>query len=117
MKPLIINTNLTENQYQNNKDIEEVIIKGNVTTIPEGCFAGCNNLKKVTFENGVTDIEACAFFDCSNLNKIVVPDTMKTIKDFSFHNCNKDVIVDSNNKLNNIKFGVNNDIISNYFMP
>lgn len=49
MKTLVINADLMENQYQNNKDIEEVIIKGNVTTIPEGCFAGCNNLKKSNF--------------------------------------------------------------------
>ena len=116
MKVLVINTDLRENQYQNNKDIEEVIIKGNVTVIPEGCFAGCDNLKKVTFENGVTDIEACAFFDCDNLNKIVVPDTMKTIKDFAFHGCNNNIIINSNNKLKNVKFGVNNNVISNYFI-
>ena len=116
MKTLVINTDLIENQYQNNKDIEEVIIKGNVTIIPEGCFARCDNLKKVTFENGVIDIEACAFFDCNNLNKIVVPDTIKTIKDFAFHGCNNNIIVNSDNKLKNIKFGANNDIISNYFI-
>ena len=116
MKTLVINTDLMENQYQNNKEIEEIVIKGNVTTIPEGCFAGCDNLKKVTFENGVTDVEACAFFDCSNLNKIVVPDTMKNIKDFAFHGCNNNIIVRSNNKLKNVKFGINNDIISNYFI-
>ena len=74
-------------------------------------------LKKVTFENGVTDIEACAFFDCDNLNKIVIPDTMKTIKDFAFHGCdNNNIIINSNNNLKNVKFGINNDIISNYFI-
>ena len=41
---------------------------------------------------------------------------MKNIKDFSFHGCNNNIIINSNNKLKNIKFGVNNDVISNYFV-
>lgn len=41
---------------------------------------------------------------------------MKTIKDFAFHGCDNNIIVNSDNKFKNVKFGVNNDVISNYFV-
>ena len=99
-----------------NKNIDKVVFGSNVNYIPENCFNGCNNLKEIVFKGNIDNIETTAFMGCKNL-KTISANNINIIKDFAFHGC--DNIIDFNIKedmANNIIYGINNDILSTYFL-
>ena len=49
-------------------------------TIPEYCFAGCNNLEEIVIPEGVMEVEEEAFDDCKKLKRIVVPSTLNNVQ-------------------------------------
>lgn len=65
--------------FSGQKEIQEVLIKDNVTTIKENAFDSCTNLENVTLGNGLTSISIHAFDYCSKLKDVVFPDSLKTI--------------------------------------
>ena len=106
---------LEEGKYAG-KDIEEVVFNSNVKYIPENCFNGCKNLKKIVFQDYIHSIDAAAFMGCKNLQTINAH-SIGIIEDFAFHGCNN--VIDFNIKedmANNIIYGINNDILSTYFL-
>lgn len=69
--------------------LRSVTLPGELTSIPEGMFAGAKSLLEVTFaENSqLTTVGDYAFEGCEMLSEIVLPDTVKEIGDGAFANC------------------------------
>lgn len=49
-------------------------------TIPEYCFAGCNNLEEIIIPEGVEEVGEEAFDGCKNLKRIIVPSTLNDVQ-------------------------------------
>lgn len=58
--------------FQDNTNIEKVIIPDNVTNIGESAFRGCTALASVTIGNGVQGIGNYTFDDCTALTDLTV---------------------------------------------
>ena len=56
------------------KEITDLVIPNNVTSIGDWVFSGCSGLTSVTIPNSVTSIGISAFYGCSGLQKVIVPD-------------------------------------------
>lgn len=67
--------------FTGQKEIQEVLIKDNVTTINKSAFSSCSSLENVTLGNGLTSISIHAFDYCSKLKDVVFPNSIKTIGD------------------------------------
>ena len=100
--------------FQDNTQLNTVIIPNSVTTIGDKAFDGCYNLFSVTFGNSVQtigeyafrycfsheyipaalsipdsveSIGESAFYSCSNLTSVILGSGIKTIGDTAFCNC------------------------------
>lgn len=69
------------------KGLKSVKISGNLTTISDFMFMGCENLSKVTIAKGVKKIDDGAFNGCTSLKSIVLPDGLKTLGLYCFEKC------------------------------
>lgn len=76
-----IENNVSEGYvFTSQKELQEVIIKDNVTSLGgEQAFKSCTNLENVTLGNGLTSIPAGGFDGCSKLKDVVFPNSLKTI--------------------------------------
>ena len=83
-KTLTVNSNLPVNAYQQNTEIEHVIISSGVTSIGEAAFAECSGLTSVTIPNSVTSIGDAAFYECSGLTTITIPNSVTSIGNLAF---------------------------------
>ncbi len=68
-------------------NIEEVIIKGNITSLGSCLFQDCKNLKRVEFLGRLSAICNSAFENCVNLSEITIPESVKSIEFWAFRNC------------------------------
>ena len=73
--------------YNYRSNIENVIIKPNVTSIGERAFQGCNKLKNIDIPNSVTSIGQSAFLNCSALNSVDIPNSVTAIGPAAFFKC------------------------------
>lgn len=62
-------------------------ISGNLQSIGEGAFRGCNRLSAISIMSGLTSIPADAFANCRNLSSIRIMDSVTEIADSAFDNC------------------------------
>ncbi|ELP84346.1 hypothetical protein EIN_278060 [Entamoeba invadens IP1] len=60
-----------------------------ITSIPRGCFLGCENLSNIVLPEGVTELQDECFFGCKSLKKIVLPSTVVSIGKYSFSECDQ----------------------------
>lgn len=60
---------------------------GNVTSIGNGAFAGCNDFTSITIPDSVTDIGESAFADCGALQTIDMGNGVKNIGSSAFYRC------------------------------
>lgn len=60
-----------------------------VTSVSDGCFAGCNALTTVKLPEGIVTIGSEAFAGCSSLRGIKLPETLTDIGEKAFLNCPK----------------------------
>ena len=67
--------------------LASVEISGTVTSIGEGAFSECAGLKSVTISSSVTSIGGNAFDSCSGLTSITLPGTVTSIGDYAFSLC------------------------------
>ena len=56
------------------------------STIGHACFLDCKNLSDVNLTGNITTIESQAFMNCTALKTIVFPESLKTIEDKAFYN-------------------------------
>ena len=60
---------------------------GDVTSVGDDAFNGCNKLVSITIPDSVTAIGNSAFYYCSILTSITIPDSVTTIGGSAFQNC------------------------------
>ena len=73
------NNVLKSYMFENNENVENVIIPKGITCIEGGSFEYCTNLKNIIIPEGVTHIEDEVFWNCENLHKLVFPKSLKHI--------------------------------------
>lgn len=56
--------------YQNNTDIDELVVEDGVSGIGESAFAGCTSLKKVTIGGDLIMLATAVFKDCTALESV-----------------------------------------------
>lgn len=71
--------------FQDNTNIEKVIIPDNVTNIGESAFRGCTALKSASIGNGVREIKDYAFSDCTSLTDLSVGYNVVSIRGSAFN--------------------------------
>ena len=76
---------IVSNTYENGKGVIE--FDGDVTSIGQYAFNGCNSLTSITIPNSVTSIEYGAFYHCASLKSIALPDNLTTISTCTFDGC------------------------------
>ena len=79
--------------YLNDKEIENLIIPDDVTSIGNYAFSGCSYLNFVTIHENVNSIGVLAFEGCSNLTTITIPEAMKNIGSNAFGGCSELTVV------------------------
>ncbi len=67
--------------------VEEAVIAGALTELPDGFFQGCNSLKSVTLPAGLTKIGTGAFGSCGALQEAVLPNGLREIGSGAFMVC------------------------------
>lgn len=72
-------------KYKNN--VKEMIIDGDVTSIPYECFAGLKNLESVKINSKMKDIQHYAFKDCTKLKTVELNDGLTYLGKGVFENC------------------------------
>ena len=78
---------ISDNAFNNYKNLEEVIVPGTVEKIGELSFALNHNLKKVTLNEGVKEIGMECFSQDTALVEVSLPSTLKTISVGAFLYC------------------------------
>lgn len=101
-----------------NDELKEVTIKGNVDTILDLAFIGCESLEKVKIEKGVRVIGKDAFRWCKSLKEIVIPSSVNYIGACAFTGCENLIKVRLDCKIDKIEYGMfNNCAISEIIIP
>ena len=72
----------TSSPFYGQKNLKEVVLRGNWKTIPSGLFSG-TGIEKLVIPEGVTEIGADAFSG-SSLKEVVLPSTLTNIGDYAF---------------------------------
>ncbi len=77
-KPVQAET-IPREKYMNDKEIKDLVIDEDVTSIGDRAYYGCTNLETVVIPEGVTRIGESAFAMCPNLYSVSIPSTVKSI--------------------------------------
>lgn len=72
---------ISENAFNDHKDIKSVVIPGTVEEIETYTFSNCTELESVTFQEGVKSIYSHSFTNCSSLKSITIPASVTYIAD------------------------------------
>lgn len=70
--------------YIDNKEITDLIIPNEISTIKRYAFIGCRSIKSVKIHSNVTRIEGRAFDNCSSLISVVIGDGIRSIGSNAF---------------------------------
>ena len=95
------------------KQVKEVVVEGNVSSIGNYAFYQLTALKKVSLsDSSVTSIETSAFEKCTNLETVVLGNTLTAIKGNAFKGCGLKEFTLSENltSISSTAFGVNNSL-------
>lgn len=74
------------NAFYGKKDIETVVLNGNVKFDGTGQFDRCSNLSNITIGDGITNIPANCFSNCA-IENITLPDSILELGQNSFSGC------------------------------
>lgn len=75
------------------RNVVEVIIPNNITSLPTNVFKGCSNLEKVVLPNGISSIGYGFCYDCPNLVELNLPDGLEDIGAYFLYGCGLDEVV------------------------
>lgn len=67
-------TSIAHRAFQNNSQIESIILPNTVTVIGTSAFENCVNLQSITIPNSLISINNSAFKDCNKLNTVSITD-------------------------------------------
>ena len=73
--------------FNNNSNLERVVLGSNVKSIGNNAFSDCTSLKSITIPGNVAEIGDSAFYGCTNLTSITIPESVTEIGDSAFENC------------------------------
>lgn len=92
---------ISEEAFQFNDTIVDVVIPEGVTGIGSSAFSCCSNLKQVSFPDSLEKIGFTAFYNCESLENIYIPENVNTIATEAFSGCSniKKIQVAVNNKV------------------
>lgn len=80
-------TTIGKNAFQGCKNLVEVSMPDNISTMQGGAFKDCISLKKIHLSNGISKIFANSFDGCISLKNINIPDGVTEIKRATFKDC------------------------------
>ena len=80
-------TNIGEEAFSGNKNIELVVLPKALTSIADQVFMDCSNLKSVSIPDTVTSIGRGAFGDCTKLAEVQLPKGLTEIPNTFFYGC------------------------------
>ncbi|MCQ2455468.1 MAG: leucine-rich repeat domain-containing protein [Clostridia bacterium] len=69
------------------KDIKNIVVGNDVTSIGDRAFAECYKLKNISLPEGIKSIGRSAFDSCFNLESITLPLSATKIKERAFYRC------------------------------
>lgn len=61
------------------ENVEKIVVKKGITSIPDSAFENFGKLNEVIIENGLKSIGSQAFLDCINLKKVIIPESVTNI--------------------------------------
>lgn len=73
--------------FNNNSNLERVVLGSNVKSIGNNAFSDCTSLKSITIPENVAEIGDSAFYGCTNLTSITIPESVTEIGVSAFENC------------------------------
>lgn len=89
---LIIPDNVTSigvNAFYNCGSLSGTNIPDNVTSIGNSAFYGCSSLSDINISDNVTSIGNSAFYSCRSMTDITIPDNVTSIGSNAFANCSR----------------------------
>lgn len=75
------------------RNVVEVIIPNNITSLPQNVFRECSNLEKVVLPNGISSIGNYFCRACTNLVELNLPDGLEDIGTFFLYECGLDEVI------------------------
>ena len=87
-----------EGAFKYRRNIENIIIPGNIKTVETQAFYRCRDLKSVVFNDGVTTIDWLSFYGC-DLRSIIIAKTVNEIDQSAFLSNNnlETITIDTDN--------------------
>lgn len=73
--------------FQNLKQLQKVVIKGDLRIIEESAFQGCEALTEINLPSSLVIIGDSAFRGCSSLASVTLPENMWEIGEYAFAEC------------------------------
>lgn len=80
-------TTIGDYAFKNCLDITSVTIPSHVTSIGDAAFEHCSNIKHVNLSNNLSSIGNNVFADCTSLTSITIPNSVTSIGSNAFHTC------------------------------
>ena len=80
-------TTIGEYAFRNCSSLTTITIPGKVTSIGKSAFESCSSLEKILLPYYLTSIGRSAFRKCTNLIGITIPDKVMSIEDYTFEGC------------------------------
>lgn len=75
------------------RNVVEVIIPNNITSLPNNVFRDCINLEKVVLPNGISSIGDQFCRGCGNLVELNLPDGLENIGIYFLYGCGLDEVI------------------------
>lgn len=72
---------------KDNREITDLVIPEDVTSIGDYTFSRCDGLKSVTFHDKMTYLGSNSFYSCTGLTNVEIPASIKTINGGAFMRC------------------------------
>lgn len=104
-----------ENAFFNCVSMKSIVIPSTVRTIAQGAFQNCTSLEKIDLsKTAVTEISEETFRDCKNLKEVILPQGIVTIQANAFQGCGAlaDINLSSLKELKKVGSGAFSNCIS-----
>ena len=79
-------TGIADGAFENQRDIQQVILPETVTVIGSNAFYGCTNLKKINL-NHVTSMGSGVFRQCAALQSVALGEGLRDVPEQAFMSC------------------------------
>ena len=70
--------------YVDNKEVVDLVIPNDISTIKKFAFYGCKSIKSLKIHDQVTSIGKCSFYQCSSLTSVTIGKGVKSMGSNAF---------------------------------